>query len=118
MRVMSFAATIDEMRDRSKTVTRRNGWRTLKPGDRLLAVTRSRGVRVEDRTVLGTIEVVSVRREYLSEITRADVAREGFPGQDAAWFINMYGNLNNVPLHALPDLRVTRIEFRHVERAS
>jgi len=69
MRLMSFAATVPQMRARTKTVTRRLGWTTLKAGDQLLACAKTRGVKVEDREELGVIEVVSVRREPLDVIT-------------------------------------------------
>lgn len=37
-RNMSFALTTDQVKDRVKTVTRRNGWWFLKPGDIVNAV--------------------------------------------------------------------------------
>ena len=79
MRVMSFHLTADAMRLRLKWVTRRLGWWNLKPGERLLAVEKARGVRLADRKVLGVIEVVSTRREPLSDVTLDEVQLEGFP---------------------------------------
>lgn len=112
MRVMSFAHTAPQMRARSKTVTRRMGWGDLKPGDRLLAVVKARGVSVEEREDLGTIEVVDVRREPLWRVEDDDVDREGFPGMGREAFIDLFKRLAGLrSSHRL----VTRIEFRHVE---
>lgn len=67
------------------------------------------GLRAGERqVVLGEIEVVSVRREHLADITPEDVAREGFPGWSVVEFIELYGK--RPPGHV-----VTRIEFRHIE---
>jgi hypothetical protein len=88
-RLMSVALTVSQVRDRSKTVTRRNGWLMLKPGDPLTLCKKTRGrtpgeplVRITDVTV------VSVRREPLSAITAEDVAAEGFPQMTPAEFVS------------------------------
>ena len=114
MRLMSFAATTPQMRDRSKTVTRRLGWKHAKVGDRALAVEKARGVRREDRVELGVIEFTGVRREHLEEMPRDDVAREGFPGKSIAWFVGMFCRLNRCNSANV----VTRIAFRFVEGTS
>lgn len=116
MNRISFAETEAAIEDRSKTVTRRLGWLRLKKGERLQAVNK---IRVRGACLLCVIEVVSVRRERLSAITDDDVAREGFPGRDAAWFIEMFlaKFLKGVPRsrrHLFTDPEVTRIEFRYV----
>lgn len=66
MRRMSFALTTDAVLSRQKTVTRRLGWRFLKPGDRLLAVDK---LRTKNARPLGVIEVVSVTEEPLLDVT-------------------------------------------------
>lgn len=109
MKRMSFGMTIDQFLDGSKDVTRRNGWLKLQAGDRLRAVNKVMGFRKgEKATILGEIEVVSVRRERLDAITDDDVRREGFPGKPAVWFVAMYGKA----MGRKPDELVTRIEFR------
>lgn len=114
MRRISFGLTKPQFVDGSKDVTRRLGWRTTKPGDRLLAVDRVMGFKPGQKAeVLGVIEVVSVRRERLDEITIADVQREGFPGHDDPWFISMFCQA----MRCHPHTEVTRIEFRRVEEA-
>lgn len=80
MRLMSFALTTAQLLDGSKTVTRRVGWANLKPGDRLKAVRKAMGLRPGEKVdVLAEIEVVSVRRERLDFINKADCIAEGFP---------------------------------------
>jgi hypothetical protein len=111
MRCISFAATTPQIRARTKTVTRRIGWWDLKPGDRLLAVEKYRGVRRENRVELGVIEVVSVRKERLDAITQEDVEREGFLGMSPAEFVEFFCRLNR----CRSDARPNRIEFRYVE---
>lgn len=105
-RLISFAHTAAQVLDGSKTVTRRIGWRTLKPGTVLRAVRRiTRGrAPLED---LGLIRVVSVRRERLNEITRSDVSAEGFRGRAPAWFVALF----TWEFDCAPDTEVTRIEF-------
>ena len=84
MKRMSFALTVQQVLDRSKTVTRREGWAELKVGDELLAVDRMVGGRV-----LATIRVVDVRVERWRDITPADVRREGFPAMTVSEFLDM-----------------------------
>lgn len=44
-RNMSFTLTIEQMRARTKTVTRRKGWAFLKPGDLVWAVVKGMGLK-------------------------------------------------------------------------
>lgn len=113
MRNLSFALTTRQMRDRTKTVTRRRGtyWaRVLKPGDLVCAVEKSQGIKRGGLVRLGVIRVVSVRHESLGKVTDADTVREGFPGMGCLDFAEMFCR------HMGGDLMqiVTRIEFEHV----
>lgn len=113
MKRMSFMLTAEQMRARTKTVTRRLGWKGLKPGTHLLAVERCQGIKPGQVVeVFGEIEVVDVRRELLSAITTRDCLREGFPGMTADQFVEMFCN----HMKATPGTIVTRIEFRHVDQ--
>lgn len=113
-RNMSFSATIQQMRDQTKIVTRRQGWRNLKPGDILCAVEKGMGLKKgESVTRIGMIRVLSVSREPVSAATDEDVRREGFPGRDAIWFVSLYCAMNRCK----PDDLCTRIEFEHVLEA-
>ena len=114
---MAFSKTIPQMRDRSKTVTRRVGWASLAPGTRLLAIEKGQGLKKGERVVpLGVIEVVDVRQEPLELLllderyALVEVALEGFPGRAPADFVALFGTD--------PALLVTRIKFRHVEEES
>ena len=104
---MSFSKTLPQFRDRTKTVTRRNGWLDVQPGDRITGIEKGMGLaKGERQVILHDIEVVSVRRERLGDITPDDVAREGFPGETSEFFVKKFGKP--------ADHIVTRIEFKHL----
>ncbi len=126
MRNISFSLTTPQFRSRTKTVTRRLGWLHLKAGDRLMGCEKCMGRKPGELLVrLGEIEVVSVLRERLLEMTRPpshlpdkwsaygveECAREGFPrmtpGEFVAFFCKSHAGCT-------PDTIVTRIEFKYV----
>ncbi len=119
MKHISFFLTTPQIRSRVKTVTRRLGWRTLRPGTRLWAVVKAQGLpkgaRVER---LGVIEVVDVRREPLRCVLdspsygRMDVTREGFPHYTPEVFVAMFCGTHK---GCTPESDITRIEFRYVD---
>lgn len=112
MRLMSFTHTADAMRWRLKTVTRRAGWRNLRPGDRVLAVVKHRGRKPgEPLDVLGVIEITSNRREPLSAITAAEVEREGFGDLPPAEFVREFCR----KIGGNPQTVINRIEFKFLE---
>lgn len=110
-RNMSFALTTKQIRERTKTVTRRKGWEFLKVGDKLNACVRCMGLKKGEKPErLALLEVVSVRREPLHAIDDGDVWREGF-NMPAHEFVEMFcqnmgGDRNQT---------VTRIEFKYLE---
>ena len=125
-RLMSVAMTTDAVIERRKTVTRRKGWwidkngrRLLKPGDTLTLCRKVQGRKPgEPIERLAEVEVVSVEREHLSNVTHfpdygvVEMEREGFPGMDPAWFIHDYF----VEAQGFdPDDLVTRIEWRYLD---
>ena len=115
MRSISFALTKAQFLNGTKDVTRRLGWATLGPGDRLRAVEKAMGLKKgEHPVVLGVIEVVSVRRERLYEITPDDVRREGFAWMTQSQFVSMFCE----HMGCANDAMVTRIEFRKIGGAS
>ena len=107
-RLISFVKTVDQMKDRSKTVTRRHGWTWLKPPTILEAVDRSPRCRGRFER-LGLIRVKSIRRERLGSIAPADLILEGFPQLSPEEFVLLY--CDGKPD---PDRTVTRIEFEHL----
>lgn len=108
---MAFFYTIDAVRQRRKTVTRRGGWRFLKAGDQLQPVVKRQGLPRGGKVVrIGPpITVVSVDRVPLQDVTDEDVEREGFALSRKA-FIEMYCDINR---GATPGSMVTRIEFAY-----
>lgn len=111
MRNISFALTTEQFLDGSKTVTRRLGWISLKPGDTLCAVEKSQGLKKGEKVrKLGTILVVDVRREPLGEIEHGDCDLEGFPEYDPYQFVYFFCEHNG----CTPDAVITRIEFERV----
>jgi hypothetical protein len=88
---MSFMLTTEQVKARTKTVTRRNRWKNLKAGETLIAVNKSQGLKKGEHPIhLAIIVVLSARWERLDAITDEDVAREGFPGKTPEWFVNFY----------------------------
>jgi hypothetical protein len=134
VRNMSFALTAPQIIERSKTVTRRVGWKFLKEGDLLQPIRKGQGLKKGEspEKLGGPIRIVSVRRERLDAITPNDVIREGFQRGDVAWFIDMFcathtipdtrvgppkGRKYRQPFPMLPVDEVTRIEFEYMEDA-
>lgn len=111
-RMISFALTTRQVREKSKDVTRRLGWLNLKPGTILQAVERAQGLkRGEHVTKLCLIRVRSVRREPLNNVTKREVEREGFPGMTPSQFVAMFcGSHKDV----WPSTKVARIEFEYL----
>jgi hypothetical protein len=110
---MSVSFTEQAVRDRTKTVTRRKGWLTLKPGDRLVLCRKVMGRKPgEPLDRIASVEVVDVRREPLYWITTDDVAREGFPGMSVDAFVDEF--FVKAQGMSLSD-EVTRIEWRYIE---
>lgn len=109
-RLMSVALTEAAVLDRSKTVTRRLGWRFAKAGDRVTLCRKVMGRKGEPLVRLAEVELVDVRREMLAAVTRADVEREGFPGWSPLQFAQFFTD------HMGGDLwqEVTRLEWRYL----
>ena len=112
MRRMSFAMTTQQVRDQTKTVTRRQRWLFLKRGDLLQPVVKAQGLKKGQKQELigGPIRVLSVRREEIYMITDEEVEREGFYDMDWELFVSMYCDANRCqPLDIC-----TRIEFEYL----
>jgi len=111
MRNMSFSMTTEQIKNRSKTVTRRLGWWFLRPGDRIQAVEKARGLKKGEKLKrLCVIEVVSTRAERVRDITEDDCRREGFPKMTPFEFAVMICRHYNVG----PLAKINRIEFKYV----
>ena len=80
MKNMSFFITTKQFLAKTKTVTRRFGWSSLRRGEIVRAVEKSRGLKLGQKVKpLGLIRIVSIRREPLYKITQSDCILEGFP---------------------------------------
>jgi len=112
-RLMSVALTTPQVRSRSKTVTRRDGWKFLEPGDRVTLCPKVMGFRRgEHPERIVDVEIISVRRERLDTITASDVAAEGFPGHTPGWFVKFFCDSHK---GCGPGSEITRIEWRYLE---
>lgn len=118
MRNMSFALTTGQVRARTKTVTRRLGWKDAKRGDVVQPVVKGQGIPKGEKAekIGGPIRMVKVDREPLGLILgrEGDVEREGFPHMSAVDFVNMFCEHNDCE----PDDAITRIEFEYVDPSS
>lgn len=111
-RAMSFFHTQCQIKDRSKTVTRRRGWKNLKPGELFWAIEKGQGLKKGERVRrLVMLRCVSNRAELLGWITPEDCAKEGFPELKPAEFVLMFCR----NMGGEPDQEVRRIEFEYVE---
>lgn len=116
---MSFALTTAQVRARTKTVTRRLGWRKLQVGTLLQPVVKGMGLKKGEKAerIGGPIRVVSVRLEPLNAMNDEvryglrETAREGFPHLTGKQFAAMFCEHNGCTTQA----EVTRIEFEYVE---
>lgn len=123
MRNISFMLTQQQIRDRTKTVTRRVGWGKLKAGEMLRGVEKGMGLKAGEKVkALANIRVVSVRPEPLSAMTAdldygfEECAKEGFgehpslrlPSEFIKFFCGSHRGCT-------ADTVVTRIEFEYVD---
>lgn len=136
-RNISFALTTDQIRDRSKTVTRRIGWKFLKRGDILNACVKCMGLKPGEKIErLGQIKVIDVRREpldfmdttgaahpngdreflmndlvdYPDDYGNEEAKKEGFPYMTGSEFVTMFCE----HMGGSPVQEVTRIEFEYL----
>lgn len=118
MRNMSFALTTQQVRDKSKDVTRRLGWLHLKPGESFQPVMKCMGLRPGEKIerIGGAVVTVSTRREPLRRMTddqeygRDECRREGFPHLSPAEFVTMFCATHK---GCTPETELTRIQFKY-----
>jgi hypothetical protein len=114
---MSFALTTEQFRNRTKTVTRRKGWKFLKPGDVVMGCVKCQGIKKGTLERLGPIRIVSVGRERLNAVLsdptygRIEATLEGFCDMHPIHFVEMF--CHHMGGDAWQD--VTRIEFEYME---
>jgi hypothetical protein len=109
---MSFALTTEQARNRTKTVTRRNGWLFLRPGDVVQQVVKGMGLKKGEKVErIHLIEIISTWPEILNQIDHEDCAKEGFPALTPGEFIAMYCRHNGGGDRQF----VNRIEFKYLD---
>jgi hypothetical protein len=136
VRNMSFMLTTEQIRNRTKTVTRRVGWTFLKPGDLIQAIEKGQGLKKGEKiNRLAVLRVETVRRERLDLMNDEtgyglrEAALEGFPDSTGKQFVAMFCETHRIQdnrawgllpksrrqsFPMLPCDEVTRIEFSYV----
>lgn len=116
-RNISFFLTTQQIRERTKTVTRRLGWKFAKIGDVLNACVKCQGLKKGEKIDrICQIRITDVRREPLSKMYatvygRDEARKEGFPDMWGCNFVDMF--CKNMKCE--PETQVTRIEFEYIE---
>lgn len=130
---MSVSMTLDAVRNRTKTVTRRHvdTWKNLKPGDRLTLIEKGMGLpKGAKQVVVAEVEVVDVRVERLGKVSFGEIEREGLWPEayrqmvetgihPIAWFRRFwceghgYRGLGSVEQSLVP---CRRIEWRYLDK--
>lgn len=113
-RNMSFSMTTEQVRNRTKTVTRRKGWDFLKPGDVVNAVVKSMGLKKGEKVErICQIRVLSIRSERLMHMDPMDCVREGFPEWSVYEFAEFITGETN--WHESKRMKYNRIEFQYID---
>lgn len=108
---MSFSITTEQVRNKTKTVTRRLGWWFLKPGDIVNTVEKAMGLKKGEKIKrINQIRIISTKGETLWVIDPPDVIKEGFPGWTTNQFIDMFCTHNKCTKWTI----VNRIEFEYL----
>jgi hypothetical protein len=113
---MSFMLTTEQFKNRTKLVTRRLGWKNLKPGDLVMGCEKCQGIPKGGKVnQLHPISIVSNRSEPLSLMTsdysygKTECIDEGFPDLEPSEFVEMFCRHNGCSPHTI----VQRIRFIH-----
>lgn len=113
MRNISFAQTKQQVYNRTKRVTRRMGWLTLKPGEVLCAIEKGQGLKKGEKiTRICQIITENIRREPLNAITKEEVILEGFPEMSPAEFVQFFCKGHK---GCKPETIITRIAFDYID---
>ena len=116
MRNMSFMLTTQQVRNGTKTVTRRLGWWNLKSGELVFAVEKCQGLKKGEKIKrIRPIRILNTQPEMLCDIMLPDrefseTAKEGFPGMSGEEFVVMFCRANKCQSGE----RINRIEFEYV----
>ena len=102
--------TTEQIKNRTKTITRRLGWLFLKERELVQAVEKCQGLKKGERVKrLAVIRINHIMRIKLCFIPTDDCAKEGFPEMSPEQFIRMFCKANKCKR----DVQVTRIDFEY-----
>jgi hypothetical protein len=109
--------TIEQYKNRTKTVTRRLGWKFAKVGDIVNGVEKCQGLKKGEKIViLGQHRFTKLRWERLSLMIdepvygQMETILEGFPNLTPEEFVRMFAKSHNISIHT----KVHRMEFKYV----
>lgn len=104
--------TTEQVKNKTKTVTRRLGWWFLKPGDILNAVEKCQGLKKGEKIKkICKIVVINTNSERLWDINQSELVAEGFPNLTSGQFIEMFCKSHK---GCTPKTLVNRIKFKYV----
>jgi hypothetical protein len=110
-RLMAVPLAGQQVRDRTKTVTRRPGWRMLRIGDHLTLCKKVMGRRhVESLDRITGVEATGIRRERLDAIILDDLTAGGFPGMTPGEHAAFFGEARR---GCTPETAITPIQWRY-----
>ncbi len=110
-RNMSFFITTKQVRNKTKTVTRRLGWKFLKVGDILNAVEKCQGLKKGEKVKkICQIQTLKTNWQKLHFMTWAECKKEGFPEMSPDEFVTMFCKMNKCD----PWTEVNRVEFGYI----
>lgn len=101
-RRMSCSLTVDQVKARTKTETRRHvdTWKNLRPGDELILVEKAMGLpKGAHQKIIGLVIVTENVVERLYDITDAGVVAEGFPDMTPGEFCAFWADSHGVTFH-------------------
>jgi hypothetical protein len=108
---MSFMLTTEQYENRTKTETRRLGWRRICSGQIFMGVKKGQGLKKGEKVQkLHASQVTSAHIERLNQITQEGCVKEGFPHLTPEQFVEMFCQHNKCK----PDALVTVIAFKHL----
>lgn len=117
---MGFQHSLAQVRNHSKTVTRRLGWKFLTLADMLYACEKSMGLRKgEKKIIYETLQPICLRWEPLNrmivnpEYGRQECIKEGFPHLSPKEFVDMVLKMHRAE-KLTPESLIHRIEYKFI----
>ena len=97
---MSFFKTTEQIRNSTKTVTRRLGWKFLIRRDRVMACVKCQGLKKGDKVEkIRPLLIIDVNREPLYKINNEDVLRSVIQTEVATSTNNSYSSCDCLHRH-------------------